>query len=95
MTSVRCRGEEPNRKKYPLDHLFEWSTSVVLVWLKLLVLTGELSSYIFVVHSCDELARAFPVFHHSSAFVYYTERKLRTKKGPGNKAYLHMFRVKL
>ena len=39
-------------------------------------------------HSRDRCFQAFPVFHHSSTSVYYTEHKPKTKKGgrPGSEA---------
>ena len=34
-------------------------------------------------HSRDTCSQVFPVFHHSSASVYYTECKPMNKKGGG------------
>ena len=34
-------------------------------------------------HSCDRCSQVFPVFCHSSASVYYTERKPKNKKKRG------------
>ena len=39
-------------------------------------------------HSHDECSQAFPVFHWSSAPVYYCECKLRGR--PGEQGYLHL-----
>ena len=94
----------------PQQHLFQAfncsSGLQMLAWLKLTgkELAFELSSYMvslcpFCVHSRDQSAKAFPVFHCSSASMYYTEHEPKNYqwRRPGNEAtngknnFLHDF----
>ena len=40
-------------------------------------------------HSCDKCSQPFPIFDHSSASMYYTERKPKSKSGEALGMRLH------
>ena len=46
-------------------------------------------------HSHDRCSQGFPIFHHSSASIYYTEGKLKNKKQgrAGNEGRPHLMTI--